>query len=166
MTPRRDPAEPDESDDEVEIVVDMPQREPKANPSLSAGPAVPASSTWRQPRHLPYLRPFPCPRRHRLPLQTSTRWRPPTNDPSSARPHRDRSTSMRAEPPTNVVHPSFRWQQDATNAASSNPAGFSVRGQLAHTISSQILDAAAPLAELNLKTTSNECWPRCSPRVQ
>ena len=45
MTLRRDTAEADDSDDSVEIVVDMPQRALKAKPSLSASPAVPANST-------------------------------------------------------------------------------------------------------------------------
>ena len=78
VAPPRDPAEPDDLDDEVEIIVDMPQRAPKAKPSLSPSTAVPASRSPRLSHHLPYLRPFPSIRhhlrpRHRLPLQTSTR---------------------------------------------------------------------------------------------
>ena len=70
----RDPVEADDSDDEVEIVVDMPQRAPKAKPQPKSKYR---RSSQQQLHRLPYLRPFPSIRhrlrpRHRLPLQTST----------------------------------------------------------------------------------------------
>ena len=64
MTPPRDPVEPDDSDDEAEIVVDMPQRAPKADPT-KVYPTHAISTSISLYTSSPVSSP--------LPLQTSTR---------------------------------------------------------------------------------------------
>ena len=111
MAPRHDPAEADDSDDSIEIVVDMPQRAPKAKPQAKhkyrrasqqqlASTTPPASAHFR-----PYV--ITCILATASLSRRQLARQPPADDPSRTRSHWDRGTAARAEPLKNIVH-SFR----------------------------------------------------------
>ena len=130
VAPPRDPTEADDLDDEVEIIVDMPQRAPKAKPQPTskyrrsqpaAARVYPAACRICVHFH-PYVIAWVLATAFLSRRQLARR--PPTDNPSRACLRGDRRAAACSQPLTDVVQSSFRRQQDATNATTSNPAGF------------------------------------------